>query len=624
VLLLMAPGISVRAQEDDELLEVASLTIEGAMAIEESTLKDQLATRAGSGLPWSEPRYFDRDRFDADLQRLEAYYADRGYPDARIRTFRVDLSEDQRSVAIAIVVDEGMPDVLRSVRVDGLDVLPAGSRDRLEGELRATVGQPFDRPALDAWRVTVQRELGDHGYPRAEVSVSTDEPAEHEIAVGVDVAPGPPSAVGDIVIEGNASVSDTVVRRSLDFREGDRFSLSAIGRSQRRLYDLDLFQFVNVETRLEEARGDAIPVRVTLAEQKHRRLEFRVGYGSEERLRGEASWRHVNFFGGARTAGIEGKWSALDRGARATFTQPYVLGPAVSLALSGERWFADEPAYELDTVGGRIALTYERASRGQAGDFSTTTTLTGSVVFEKQEFAIVTEALADLSFRDELIALGLDPRTGVGRGQLMSVALDFRRSTTSDLLDSQQGYVLIGHLEQAGWWLPGNYRYAEVRAEGRYYRTIAGWAVVAVRARAGTLATDGELATNVPFFKRYFLGGSSSLRGWGRFEVSPLSAAGLSLGGHSLLEMSTEIRVPVTGSLNAVAFVDAGNVWSESWRFELSSLRYDAGPGLRYMTPIGPIRADLAFQLAPIDRLLVDGEPETRHWRLHVSIGQAF
>jgi outer membrane translocation and assembly module TamA len=114
------------------------------------------------------------------------------------------------------------------------------------------------------------------------------------------------------------------------------------------------------------------------------------------------------------------------------------------------------------------------------------------------------------------------------------------------------------------------------------------------------------------------------MRGWGRFELSPLSGAGLPIGGLSMVEGSAEIRIPLFGKIGMVAFLDYGNVWNEGWKFDLNDLRYDVGPGLRYMTPIGPARFDFGYQLNPIEGLLVNGEPQKRQWRVHFSIGQAF
>jgi len=128
----------------------------------------------------------------------------------------------------------------------------------------------------------------------------------------------------------------------------------------------------------------------------------------------------------------------------------------------------------------------------------------------------------------------------------------------------------------------------------------------------------------VPFFKRYFLGGATNLRGWGRFEVSPLSDRGNPIGGHSFANVSAELRVPIRGKLAAVLFADGGNVWSSPWDFNFNDLRYDVGPGLRYATPIGPLRIDVGVQLNPIEGLLVNGKKQTRPVRVHFSIGQAF
>ncbi len=624
VLLLAGP---VRAQEQgaDDLIQVESVELEGVEAVDEAEVRGVMSTRASSWIPFvGETRYLDRSTFEADLDRILAFYRDHGFPDARVRTFSVDLSDDQRSVDITIVIDEGPALVVDRAGLTGVAVLPGGEAAALERDVAALAGSPINRPEVEATRTAVLRALRDSGYPLAMVTVDEASAGDQRVALEMTAEPGDAAVFGDIVIEGNASVGERVIRRALGFESGDQFTVSDLGRSQRRLYDLDLFQFVNLQARVEEMANGAVPVRLTVAEADHRRVRFSGGYGTQERLRGEASWRHVNFFGGARTLGFEGKWSSLDRGVRADFTQPYVLSPDLSFSAGAESWFANEPAYDLDTRGVRLAMTRQFVSADSSGAFTTTTTISGSVLHEADDFSISSDALADLEFRDTLIALGLDPRTGSGRVRLTALSLDLRRSTTANVINSRSGYVLVGHLEQAGGWLPGEANYVETTIEGRHYMAFGDRVVIANRLQVGSFVPPDPLGESVPFFKRYFLGGSNSLRGWGRFQVAPLTGSGLPIGGHSMLELSSELRLSAFGDLGLVAFVDGGNVWSDAWDLDLSSLRWNAGPGLRYLTPIGPVRVDLAFQLTPIDGLLVDGEPESRRWRVHFSIGQAF
>jgi outer membrane protein assembly complex protein YaeT len=495
-------------------------------------------------------------------------------------------------------------------------VLDESQRKALRENLPLLPERPLDRQLALASRERVTNVLRDHGYAYAQVTLMEEEIGPRRVRLVLRAEPGPLAHFGPIEISGHKSVEDDIIRRQLTYKPGDLFKRSEMRESQRKLYGLELFQFVNVES-LDE-KGDQpteVPTRVTVAEGKHQRVTFGVGYGTEEQARTRIRWDHVNLFGGARHGGFEGKWSSLDRGVRMDYREPYFFGPHFSLGFDGQAWQAREPVYSLDSFGGRASLRHQANSQNQ---------WSVSLINEYQSSAITKAALEDFSIRDELISLGLDPRDGTSRGTLSAVAFDITRNTTNNLLDARNGYVLTGHAEQAGKWLWGSFNYWSIVAEGRHYLPIARKVVVANRLRIGSIDALGDLEASVPFYKRYFLGGASSVRGWGRFEVSPLSGFGLPIGGHTMLEGSSEVRLPVRGKLGAVVFLDYGNVWTNSWDFDLGDLRYAAGPGLRYMTPVGPARFDFGYQINPFENLRVNGEPERRHWRVHFSIGQAF
>ena len=149
--------------------------------------------------------------------------------------------------------------------------------------------------------------------------------------------PGAVAHHGPLEIQGNSSVSDQIIRRQLSFRRGDLFRQSKLLESQRRLYSLEVFQFANVQPVREAGEQPTeIPTRVTVTEGKHRKVNFSFGYGTEERARVEADWRHVNFFGGARTAEVLARYSRLDGGLRLNLKQPYFINRNFSLGLQGQ------------------------------------------------------------------------------------------------------------------------------------------------------------------------------------------------------------------------------------------------------------------------------------------------
>jgi outer membrane protein assembly complex protein YaeT len=620
--LILATG----ACKEEGGVKVASFTFNGSKAVTPAQLKSVLSTSASSRIPWGTKHYFSRDQFNADLKRIVAFYKDRGYPDARITSTDVKLNQDQTSVKLTVNIDEGRPVQVERVVFEGFDALPPQHRTTLETKLPLRTGQPLDRALMQASRESALDELRDHGYPYASVKMSEAEgTSPNSRVVSLVADPGPLSTFGPVEIVGNTSVGEDVIRRQLTYRPGRPYRQSALQQSQRKLYTAELFEFANVEPVRSEEKPPEIPTRVTVTEGKHQRVNFGVGYGTEEKGRVQVDWRNVNFLGGARTAGVLARYSALDRGVRLNFKEPYFFGPRYDLNLTGQSWHSAEPTFTLDTNGGRATVTrqFRRSGGPVLGSRPAAMSLSAMYVNEYENYTISDEALADPTFRDELIALGLDPRTGAGHGTRSAIALDGGRNTTNNLLDARRGYVLSVHLEQAGQWLGGTWDYYELTTEGRYFRPF-GKVVAAVQARLGSIDAFGDQEAGVPFFKRYFLGGATNLRGWGRYEVSPLSGEGLPIGGAAFFNFSTELRAPVWGNLGAVLFLDGGNVWTNPWDIKANDLRYDIGPGLRYQTPIGPIRADIGYQLNPIPGLVVNGDPQARRFRFHFSIGQAF
>lgn len=620
ILLIALAATSCRETGD---VEVSSIEFRGNSAVTSDQLKEILATRESGFLPWSENRFLDRTEFDRDIKRIQAFYADRGYPKASVTDVDVALNDAKDKVAITIDIDEGEPMIVENVIFEGFDGIPADHLERLRTQLPVSPGQPRDQRLILASHDMSVAELRDHGFAYASVRM-LERPGSTDMRVDLTVAgdAGPPAVFGAVTIEGEVSVDEDVIRRELAFSEGDVYQLSRITESQRRIYSLELFQFANVVPRLLENQPTEVPIVVTVAESKHRRLQLAGGYGSEEKARGRINWRHLNFGGDARVGEVEAKASSLEQGLRGSFNEPFLFQRGLSMRVSASTWWANEPVYEYRSSGGRIGLTKDFSRAGFGAERGVRNVVSATLIQEYEDYTIAPGVLEDRTFRDELIALGLDPETGRGSGTVTALELDFSRDTAAQPLDPRQGYVVNGHVEKAGRFLRGTFDYTELLGEVRGYVPVGSRFVWANRARAGTIASPS--AALIPFYKRYFVGGSSSVRGWGRYQVSPLTPAGHPIGGRTMIEVSTEARFGIRGKLGGVLFVDGGNVWDDAWEFELNKLRWAVGPGIRYDTPIGPMRVDFGIQLNPIEGLLLEGDPEERKWRVHFSIGQAF
>ena len=206
---------------------------------------------------------------------------------------------------------------------------------------------------------------------------------------------------------------------------------------------------------------------------------------------------------------------------------------------------------------------------------------------------------------DELIALGSIRRPVRAAASARRLSFDAGRNTTEQRARCEARLRRLA-APRAGRRLPGRATTTTTRSppKGATIVSVANRAVVAVRARGGSIdgirADEPSARDRCPFYKRYFLGGATNLRGWGRFDVAPLSDGGCRSAAIRSSIFSTELRVPIWRNLGGVLFLDGGNVWTNPWDFNFNDLRYDIGPGLRYNTPIGPIRVDFGYQLNPI------------------------
>src|SRR5438045_4391050 len=198
---VVALALAVGACKEEGTIKVHSLKFQGVKSIDVSRLKTALATRESSKLPWGRKNYFDRSRFDADLKRLQAFYADRGFPDARVTGFDVKLNDKQDAVDITMTIAEGEPVKVASIDFTGFDVIPPAHFNDLKKNIPLKVGAPRDRQLVVATHEMAVNELRDHGFPYSKVGTSEDDgPTGKTAALTFGAEPGQLAHFGPVDI----------------------------------------------------------------------------------------------------------------------------------------------------------------------------------------------------------------------------------------------------------------------------------------------------------------------------------------------------------------------------------------------------------------------------------------
>jgi outer membrane protein insertion porin family len=294
--LVLAASLFAAACREEGDIQITGLDFNGVKQVDKGALTNALQTKKGSWIPWGRKRFFDRRAFEADLKRIQAFYADRGFPDARVTSFDVMLNDAQNKVDIVVNISEGEPIRVAAIELRGFDVLPEKQRKALLDGLPLQPEQPLDRQAELASRERAVNTLRDNGYPYAQVELKDEEAAPRQRRIALEAMPGVLARFGPVEIAGQASVGEHVIRRQLTFAPGEVFTRRELRETQRKLYGLELFEFVNVESVEDrDLQPEEVPVRVTLAEGKHRRVNVGVGYGTEEQARVRLRWDHFNF-----------------------------------------------------------------------------------------------------------------------------------------------------------------------------------------------------------------------------------------------------------------------------------------------------------------------------------------
>jgi outer membrane protein insertion porin family len=678
LLLLSAPVAPVGAQQP----EVVGLRFDGARSFADAELAAAIVT-AATRCPnllyevvcWTgvgrEPAYLDALALESDVLRLRVFYHERGYRSAAVRA---DTVRAGRGVRVVFRITEGEPVRVAELEVNGT---PAELGDR---PLALRLGAPFDMVEYEAGRDTLLARLHNSGFARAQVLLGYEIAADQPLRARVryDVVPGSRARFGEIRVTGNRDASPELIRRMLTFREGAVYDRSALLESQRNLYGLQIFRHAEIQPYVATEPDTLVHVTVQVAEGYMHRVRVGGGLSNAECGRLEGRWIGRNFMGEGRRLELRGQlgnllmdqcqqlpvlstdYTPYDRItglAAVDFTQPWFRGPRNSLGtgLFLERRSVPE-VFVRTATGGHVSVGRSLGTH------------TGVTLAYRPEWTRLTTD-GDLFFCVNFVACAYEDTRVLREPHWLSpITLTFSADRTDRPLTPSHGFIVRADIEHAGAYTGSDFAYTRLIGEASRYSGEMGRVILASRVRGGIVwphGDAGQLRVNPQ--KRFFAGGPNSVRGLDQYRLGPsvlgidavpwlaerddpatarVEGAGCTIaaindgscdvgllaesmfhrrpvGGEVLLEGNLELRFPLPlpgGRLRGAAFIDVGQVWQTAADVALRDLVATPGLGVRYFSPVGPIRFDAGFDTqgpqqlhvltTRVENCLYNGAPE--------------
>ena len=595
---------------------LAAIRFEGNHSISGGELLDHIATAPTSGFFSKTARYYDADLFAIDIKRIERWYNQKGFYEAKVENVE-ELRDDKGRVTLLVKINEGRRAVVRKMEFTGAEAVPHDELSDMDDALPIHPGDGFDEDLYEKAKDVLLEQLREHGFARAKVRGRVEvAPEEGSANIVFEVDPGDRFKFGDVTVSGNQRVASDEIVFATGIRRGDRFTPKAIALAQQRVYNLGAFSGVRVS--LEPLTEPPFAgVRVNVREAPIHTVRLGLGGSAEEsrwelpRLRAEYTNRSL--LGGLRrlelsnTAGyafvpnpFPGQYDPARSGittlTSAQLTIPNMFVPGLDWISRAEFAREIQSSFSYDDVAARTGLLYRRAEHtvGLSLNF---------VRYFKVDVRGDTTGVPGI-VNDCPISC-----------TLTYPELRYSYDGRDNAIEPTNGFFGTIGLQQT--LKPGTFSYFRINPDLRGYAPLGRIGVLALRVEYGGLFTETANGAS-PFTQRFFFGGQNEQRGYQPLQQGPKIGAdpclennppgctktlryattAVGIGGKAAALVSAELRIHadfILNHLGIVPFVDASNVTNDPKRPLEGGLEVAPGLGLRYLTPFGPVRLDVAY-----------------------------
>jgi outer membrane protein insertion porin family len=561
---------------EGEAARIRDIRIVGAKVFPESTLLGLFELTPSGWFTWySKTDRYARSKLNADLEKLRAYYVNRGYLEFAIESTQVTISPDKQTISVAISVREGQPYTVTSVRLEG-DYL--GKEPEFQALVALRPGQPYRGDAVTETARRFTDLFGLYGYAFARVEPRPEiDRATGQVAVVLSADPQRRVYVRRVDLAGNTRTRDEVVRREFRQLEAAWYDGGLIKLSKERVDRLGFFKEVEVETNEVQGSPDQVDLVVRLVEKPTGALQVGAGYSNAEKFTFNASVKQENAFGSGNYLGIEVNTSKTNRALVLSTVDPYFTVDGISRAFD----LFYRTARPLNSLGDQYQLTTPGGAVRFGVPFSEYDTVFLGVGFERTE--IGASAGIPLSYLNYRVLYGANSNA-------FPLTLGWARDSRDNVIAPQAGRYQRVNLE----WSPvGDVQYTRINLQHQEFWPLPLRMSVGVNAEIGI--GKGLGGKPYPVFKNFYGGGLGTVRVFEQGSLGVVDPTGAYIGGNRRFNLNTELYFPVPGtgndrSLRVFAFADVGNVWAEAEKITGSSLRSSAGLGLSWISPVGPLK----------------------------------
>lgn len=682
--LLLLASVSACTAIPDRRYALNRIDFTGNRALDDGEIEEKIASRETprflavfKGLIY-DYEIFDRYVLERDLQRIERYYRARGFYWTRVRAGRVTYLNDNE-INVEIVIEEGEPVRVARVDVHGLEqVAPDVAEDAQDAaQSRLPLNARFEEQPFEEAAAAIERVFADNGHAFVKVRRAADvNLGKNRASAGYWVDPGPEVRLGKIEIEGLGPIPEGQVRASLGLEPGEPYSLSELESAERAVLDLGVFSSVSVRPRIDEntekAADHTVPIDVKLEVSKFRSVHLGGGIAVDSQktdVHLVAGWEHRNFLGGLRSLMIEFVPGAVIYPTRLPeFEAPERLLPEARLRLEFRQPGFIEPLTQgVVRTQASVYPVLLSSVRDPELPILGYRDLRAAAGVERSIYWKIHGGLThNVQVNDPFTYLGqLDP--DLHTVWVSYPELFLRLDARDDRLEPTKGAYASSTFQVAG--LGGDARDVKLQPEARGYVPLGHRFTLAGRASVGFLFPSNYGETVAPnaltgssptsraewvrdvqlmFLRGFFAGGSGSNRGYALREIGPHGTVpfynpgqtseevtgscdasssdvpgncDLPLGGFTLWEASLELRFPITGPLRGAVFGDLADVSPYQTDFRFDHPHTSVGLGLRFATPVGPVRLDAGYRIPGLQApdSADEFEPDTL-WGLPVAI----